>query len=55
MTKSKKYEIVDGKIFNTVSTALYIQGRKEIKHYYYLFNCSNCGAQYTLKELAERK
>lgn len=54
MNKSKVYEIVDVSIFNTVSTPLYIQGRKEVKHYHYLFNCSNCGSQYTLKELTKK-
>lgn len=55
MIKSKGYELVDGSIFNTTSIPLYIKGRKEVKHYHYLFNCSNCGTQYTLKELAEKK
>ena len=55
MKKSKGYEIVDGSIFNTVSVPLYIQGRKEIKYYHYLFNCPNCGSQYTLKELIKNK
>ena len=55
MTKSKGYELVDGSIFNTASTPLYIQGRNEVKYYHYLFNCSNCGSQYTLKELANKE
>ena len=55
MIKSKGYELIDGSKISTVSTPLYIQGRKDVKHYHYLFNCSNCGTQYTLKELAEIK
>lgn len=55
MKKSKGYELVDGSIFNAVSTPLYIKGRKEVKYYHYLFNCSNCGIQYTLKELTNQK
>lgn len=55
MKKSKGYELVDGVQLSTASTPLYIQGRKDVKHYYYLFNCPNCGTQYTLKELAENK
>lgn len=55
MIKNKGYELVDGSVFNTTSTPLYIQGRKEVKYYHYLFNCPNCKAQYTLKELAEKK
>lgn len=43
MKKSKGYELVDGSIFNTVSTPLYIKGRKKVKYYHYLFNCYNCG------------
>ena len=55
MDKNKGYEIVDGSIFNSNSTPLYIQGRKEVKYYHYLFNCAKCGSQYTLKELAKKK
>ena len=55
MVKSKGYELIDGSKISTMSTPLYIQGKKDVKHYHYLFNCSNCGSQYTLKELAETK
>lgn len=55
LSKSKGYELVDGSIFNTTSTPLYVQGRKEVKYYHYLFNCANCGSQYTLKELVQNK
>lgn len=54
MIKSKGYELVDGSIFSTASTPLYIQGRKEVKYYHYLFNCSKCGSQFTLEELAKK-
>lgn len=53
--KVKNYELVDGAQLSSASTPLYIQGRKEVKYYHYLFNCSNCGSQYTLKELANKK
>lgn len=53
MLKRKGFETVDGSIFNTSSTPLYIQGRKDVKYYHYLFNCPNCGSQYTLKELVK--
>lgn len=55
MKKNKGYETVDGKIFNTQSVPLSIQGRSEVKYYHYLFNCPKCGAQYKLKELANKK
>ena len=55
MIKSKGYELVNGSIFNSASTPLYIQGRDKVKHYHDLFNCSKCGSQYTMKELAEKK
>ncbi len=54
MTKSKQYEVVDGSNLSTASTPLYIQGRKAVKHYYYLFSYPNCGSQYTLKELTKK-
>ena len=54
MIKSKTYELIDGSKISTASTPLYIQGRKDVKHYYYLFNCSNCGTQHTLKELVKK-
>lgn len=55
MKKEKCYEMVDGSIFNTASVPLYIQGRKKVKYYHYLFNCPNCSTQYTLKELIKKK
>lgn len=54
MQKNKRYEIVNGSIFNSKGSAFFIPNSK-VKHYYYLFNCSNCGSQYTLKELANQK
>jgi len=54
MEKSKEYEIVNGSTFNSRGSAFFIPNAK-VKHYYYLFKCSNCGTQYTLKELVENK
>lgn len=54
MIKSKDYEIVNGSTFNSRGSAFFIPNSK-VKHYYYLYNCSNCGTQYTLKELADKK
>lgn len=54
MTKSKDYEIVNGSKFNSRGSAFFIPNSK-VKHYYYLYNCSNCGSQFTLKELSEKK
>lgn len=54
MKKIKKCEIVDGSKFNTNNVPLYIQGSKEVKHYYYVFSCPQCGAEYKLEELAKK-
>ena len=54
LNKSKSYEIVDGKKFNSNSVPLYIQ-KSEVKHYLYTFTCEQCGTSYTLQELAEKK
>lgn len=54
MTKINDYKIVEGSVFNSKGSAFFIPNSK-VKHYYYLFNCSNCGAQYTLKEIVEKK
>ena len=43
MVKERRSEIVNGKIFNTMSVPLYIKGREEVKHYYHVFTCKNCG------------
>ncbi len=53
MIKSKVYEIVNGSTFNSKSSAFFVPNSK-VKHYYYLYKCSNCGVKYTLKELAEK-
>lgn len=52
MEKKKCCEIVDGSIFNTNDTPLYIQGSKQVKHYFYIFLGRECGAEITLAELA---
>ena len=52
MSKNKCAETVDGSIYNTASVPLYIRGR-EVKRYFYSFSCTNCGAEYTLSELAK--
>lgn len=53
MIKSKDYEIVNGSTFNSRGSAFFIPNSK-VKHYYYLYNCSNCGSQFTLKELSKK-
>lgn len=52
LTKSKVYETVDGSAFNGKSEAFFIPHAK-VKHYLYLFTCSNCGTQFTLSELSK--
>lgn len=54
MIKIKDYETVNGSTFNSRGSAFFIPNSK-VKHYYYLYNCSNCGTQYTLKELVKKK
>lgn len=54
MIKNKCSKIVDGKIFDSPLTPLYISGRSEVKQYYYSFTCEKCGAEYTLSELAKK-
>lgn len=54
MIKSKDYGIVNTSTFNSRGSAFFIPNSK-VKHYYYLYNCSNCGFQYTLKALTETK
>jgi len=53
MNKSKNYEIVNGSTFNSRGSAFFIPNSK-VKHYYYVYKCSNCAKQYTLKELSEK-
>ena len=54
MEKGKAYETVNGSIFKSNTSPLFIQGAK-VKHYYYIFTCRQCGAEYTLQELAKQK
>lgn len=54
MKKEKCCEIVDGSIFNTNSVPLYIQGRSQVKHYFYCFVCPECGSKFTLSELVQK-
>lgn len=52
MKKNKCCETVDGSVFNTNSVPLYIQG-SQVKHYFYLFACQECGAEFTLNDLSK--
>ena len=52
MYKEKCCETIDGSIFNTNSVPLYIRGR-QVKHYFYRYNCTSCGAKFTLTELSK--
>lgn len=54
MTQHKAFESVPGHVFNTRSAAPFRQDAN-VKHYYYEYHCTNCGARYNLKELANKK
>ena len=54
MYKEKCCEIIDGSVFNTSSVPLYIR-RGQVKHYFYRYNCTSCGAKFTLTELSKEK
>ena len=43
MKKEKCCETVEGSVFNTNTVPLYIQGH-QVKHYFYRFSCTDCGA-----------
>ena len=51
--KKKCCEIVDGSIFNTNDVPLYIQGSSNVKNYFYVYTCKECGGEYSLSELAK--
>lgn len=53
MEKKKCFEIVDGAKFNTNDVPLYIQGSSNVKHYFYVFTCKECGMEYKLSELVK--
>ncbi len=55
MDKKKCHEVVDGKIFDSASQDLYISACKHVNHYYYTYVCRECGKEFTLAELAEKK
>lgn len=52
MEKKKDYEIIKGSNFSQRSV---IYHNSKVKHYLYRFTCKQCGAQYTLEELANRR
>lgn len=53
MLRRKKFEHAKGSDFNTRSAAPFRQDA-DVKHYYYVYNCLNCGAEYKLSDLANR-
>ena len=53
LTRQKQENIVDGKSISSVSTPLYIQGRK-VKKYNYIYCCKNCKNEYNLSQLAKK-
>lgn len=52
MKKEKCCETVEESVFNTNTVPLYIQGH-QVKHYFYRFSCTDCGAEFTLSELSK--
>ena len=53
MEKKKCFEVVDGSIFNTNDVPLYIQGSRNVKHYFFAFECKECIMEYKLSELVK--
>lgn len=51
MEQMKTYETVNGSQFGSHSV---VHHDKQVKHYLYLYHCRECGARYTLSELAEK-
>lgn len=54
MTRYKAFESVPGFEFNSRSAAPFRQDAN-VKHYYYVYKCTSCGASYKLKELVQQK
>lgn len=52
MAKQKCSEIVDGAEFESTSSPLYTR-RREVNHYYHMFTCAACGANFTLTDLVK--
>lgn len=53
LVKIKKYETKLGKDLNSKSDPIFISNAN-VKSYYYIFKCENCGKEYTLEELANK-
>lgn len=53
LEKEKCFEFVDGSVFKGDSVPLYIQAAHEVKLYYYMYHCQDCGSSFSLTELAE--
>ncbi|MCB6415376.1 hypothetical protein LI221_09930 [Faecalimonas umbilicata] len=52
MEKSKGYRTVRGETLNSSANAFFVQNAR-IKQYVYNYTCQQCGASYTLDELAK--
>lgn len=52
LCKSKGYETEDGALFNRKADAFFIPS-VSVKHYFYSFNCTQCGGEFTLNELSK--
>lgn len=52
MTRHKAFESVKGREFNSRSAAPFHQ-EANVKHYYYVYACTSCGASYKLEELVK--
>ena len=51
LMKKKCSETVKGAELNSKADPVFVP-QADIKHYFYLFTCCNCQAEFTLKELA---
>lgn len=54
MVKEKRFEYVKGKDVQTGNRKFYMDDA-DVKRYYYVFKCKECGAEYQLKDLVNKK
>lgn len=54
LQKQKCHELKRGSDFNSRSVDTFVPQAK-VKHYFYVYICEKCGAEYSLTELAENK
>ena len=54
MIRKKEFFSTRGALPGTFTRELYNINDEKVKYYYYTYTCPECGARYTLKELAKK-